>query len=664
MHYLLIFSVIIQISFCVFAREPETYVLFTNRKNELNVKRFGKFEKTSKQLLLTSFVENDDVETTDNNNGGNINILNYKTSSNSKECMDFDHLANNINTTLKVCVDLGNSLWFGGPERSEQLWPLNKFRMTEYPFVSTGEVESQAVLESYFLSSDGFYIHIDDSVPLFLDINGQYTQEKMCFTSKVQPPYRKTENRLKYRVCRYENAKIAHQKAINDVLGKPNSAPSSFLVKNPIWSTWAKYKTKIDSQKVLDYANQIVDNGYPKGQLEIDDDWETCYGSAEFNQNKFPYIKKLVSTLHDMGFQVSLWVHPFVQMNCDVFNELLDKKYFVNSTNGIVNTKWWNGVAGHIDFTNPYAARWWSNRLFKLLDYTKIDTLKFDAGESTWCPQLPVYYNNDLTYYPDNIVNAYIDTISQFGDRIEYRTARRVQKQGKFVRMIDRESRWNWKLGLQSLVTALLHFNMVGYPYVLPDMIGGNVYNDDKISEELFIRWMQANTFMPVVQFSIPPWDFGEKTAKICKKFWNLHLQYADVIVKLMENAVKNGDPINPPIWWIDPNDPTAFSIDDEFLLGEDILVAPVMVQNATKRNIYLPAGKWKDMNNPNEPLIDGKIWVYDYAADIEILPWFIRMNDEEEKLTSSASKISDFNQLKFKATIFVILMTLISYFL
>lgn len=115
-----------------------------------------------------------------------------------------------------------------------------------------------------------------------------------------------------------------------------------------------------------------------------------------------------------------------------------------------------------------------------------------------------------MTYYPDNIVNAYLKTIVTFGNSIEYRSSRRSQKFGCFLRMIDRESRWDFKLGLPTLVTALLQFNMIGYPFVLPDMIGGNGYNDKPPSKEMYIRWLQANLFMPAIQFSYTPWDFDQ----------------------------------------------------------------------------------------------------------------------------------------------------------
>lgn len=102
-----------------------------------------------------------------------------------------------------------------------------------------------------------------------------------------------------------------------------------------------------------------------------------------------------------------------------------------------------------------------------------------------------------------------------FGDGIEYRSSRRSQKFGRFLRMIDRESRWDFQLGLPTLITSLIHLNMVGYPFVLPDMVGGNGYNNTPPSKEMYIRWMQANTFMPAVQFSYTPWDYDQEVIVI-----------------------------------------------------------------------------------------------------------------------------------------------------
>lgn len=157
---------------------------------------------------------------------------------------------------------------------------------------------SRQVVESYFFNSDGFYIHVNDSVALFVDINGPRPGH-MCFTAKVVAPYRKHENVMRFRVCKFGDPREAHENAIRDFLGTPRAIPDPYVVENPIWSTWARYKYDVNTARVRSYAQEIVKNGFPRGTLEIDDKWETCYGSAEFNKTRFEDIKGLVKDLSE-----------------------------------------------------------------------------------------------------------------------------------------------------------------------------------------------------------------------------------------------------------------------------------------------------------------------------------------------------------------------------
>lgn len=94
-------------------------------------------------------------------------------------------------------------------------------------------------------------------------------------------------------------------------------------------------------------------------------------------------------------------------------------------------------------------------------------------------------------------------------------------------------------------------------------MIGGNQYGEDRITKELFIRWLQASTFMPSLQFSWAPWNFDEETVRISRKFTKLHEEYAPYIVERFKLAMDKGEPVNVPVWWIDEDDEEAQVIDD-----------------------------------------------------------------------------------------------------
>lgn len=170
--------------------------------------------------------------------------------------------------------------------------------------------------------------------------------------------------------------------------------------------------------------------------------------------------------------------------------------------------------------------------------------------------------NAPVEMHPIALTTAYLQFASQFGTIVEVRAGQNTQKLPIFVRMMDKDSKWTHKNGLATLIPALLHSNIVGYPFVLPDMIGGNGY-DDKPDKELFIRWLQANVFMPTLQFSYVPWDYDQETIEISRKFTKLHSMISDHIVHQMKTTVLTGEPVNLPIWWYDPEDIVAQQIDD-----------------------------------------------------------------------------------------------------
>lgn len=152
----------------------------------------------------------------------------------------------------------------------------------------------------------------------------------------------------------------------------------------------------------------------------------------------------------------------------------------------------------------------------------------------------------------------YAQTADSFGQSSTVRSVFHNQHLQLHVRMPQMESNWSWDNGLRSLIPRLLHYNMAGYSAVIPDVIGGSL--GPRPDKELFIRWAQAVTFMPVMQFGYSPWDYDQETTQICRNLTLLRfLNYADSSA-LDWNKYQ---PINAPIWWRSPSDRTAHPIDD-----------------------------------------------------------------------------------------------------
>ena len=160
------------------------------------------------------------------------------------------------------------------------------------------------------------------------------------------------------------------------------------------------------------------------------------------------------------------------------------------------------------------------------------------------------------------------------------------------------------------------------YLLLFKDMIGGNAYGGQHPDAQLFIRWTQLTAFLPTMQFSIPPWHYKDpNVTKICKNLVELHEKVVFPYLKYFADvSTQTAEPIIRPLWWIDNSDENTLFVDDEFLIGNNILVAPILEENSFQRNIYLPKGKWIYFNGT---IFNGPILLKGFNAPIEIIPYF-----------------------------------------
>jgi alpha-glucosidase (family GH31 glycosyl hydrolase) len=154
-------------------------------------------------------------------------------------------------------------------------------------------------------------------------------------------------------------------------------------------------------------------------------------------------------------------------------------------------------------------------------------------------------------------------------------------------------------------------------------MIGGNEY-DEKADAELMIRWTQLNALLPSMQFSLAPWDYGEESDLICRQYADLHTEFAPKILEIAGESIRDGLPIIRPVFWLAPSDEQALTCGDEFLLGDQFLVAPILTANTAQRNIYLPPGTWQDYGTNQE--FTGPVVLRDYPSALDVLPIFKRI--------------------------------------
>ncbi|XP_020652095.3 myogenesis-regulating glycosidase [Pogona vitticeps] len=500
--------------------------------------------------------------------------------------------------------------WYGGYEMSAQHWPLKLPGSQEpMPFVSSDVYSFRntfgGILERYWLSSKALAIKINDSVPFHLGFNA--TERSLTFQARYKDsPYAPPLGQhpfpeLRYQICLAPDITSVHKYMAKSFFKKPLRMPSEKMFRFPIWSTWAVYRKEIDQRKLLDFAQTIRRHHFKYSHMEIDDMYVQNYGDFDFDPAKFPRVTEMFEKLKEDGFDVTLWIHPFVHKDSKNFQVGIDNQLFVMEPMGAspAMVKWWNGVGAVLDFTNPATRVWFQSHLIQLRSKYGVSSFKFDAGEACYLPDPSKTFQPLLD--PSSWSKHYAEMAIPFYELAEVRVGYRSQHVPCFVRIIDRDSIWGHELGLKSIIPTVLTVSLLGYPYILPDMIGGNFLPNktegatDLPEKELYVRWLELAAFMPAMQLSIPPWFYDMEVMGIAQKFLQLRESLvAPLLLQVAGEIADSGDPLIRPIWWISPNDEVAHTIDSQFLIGDTLMVAPILERGKRQRDIYLPAGKWR----------------------------------------------------------------------
>lgn len=427
-----------------------------------------------------------------------------------------------------------------------------------------------------------------------------------------------------------DNLQTVYQHVSGTYFPSNGKIPDALLFTHPQYNTWIELMYDQNEKDILKYAQAIIDNGYPPGVLMIDDNWQENYGIWEFSPRRFTDPKGMIKKLHGMGFKVMLWVCPFVSADSTVYRQLAadgllifdpQKKQdilWANTSNKPAIIRWWNGASACLDLSNPKARDWFKARLDHLVTEYGVDGFKFDAGDADFYNDGVVSFNTKAT---PNDHSAYFAEVGLDYPLNEYRASWKMAGLPLAQRLRDKGHEWG---DLAKLIPDLLSQSVMGYAYTCPDMIGGGEYrsflNTAKIDEELVVRSAQVHALMPMMQFSVAPWRIlSEENNKICRNMAELHLKMGDKILKLANQASKTGEPIVKPMAMTFPGAGYEM-IKDQFVFGENTIVAPVVVKGARSRTVVLPKGEWR--------ADDGAVYqggqTIEIKAPLERLPYFV----------------------------------------
>lgn len=418
-----------------------------------------------------------------------------------------------------------------------------------------------------------------------------------------------------------ETLKDAYLYASREFFPPSGKTPDPLMFTRPQYNTWIELQYNQNEHDILKYAEDILKNGFPTGVIMIDDTWQDGYGTWKFDCEKFSDPKGLITKLHTLGFKVMLWVVPFVSSDSRNYRFLEKQKLLVfedseKTTPAIV--RWWNGASGLVDLSNPAGEKWFRDQLDVLVKDYGVDGFKLDAGD-------PEFYKTTWSSQ-DYDPNEHCESYARIGLDYPLNELRACWKMaGQPLAQRLRDKRHSWE-DLQALIPDMIALGLIGHQFGCPDLIGGGEWTSFQdsavLDEELIVRATQIHTLMAMMQFSVAPWRvLSRENLVICKKMALLHQQMGDEIMTLARECSVSGEPMVRNMEYEFPGQGYE-SIRDQFLLGGNILVAPVVVKGQRSRNVVFPAGKWQ---GDDGSVVAGPATIT-IEAPLERLPWYRKM--------------------------------------
>ena len=375
----------------------------------------------------------------------------------------------------------------------------------------------------------------------------------------------------------------------------------------PVWSfgTWMSRITYLSEADVREVASKLRSNRIPADVIHIDTgwfgvDWQCDY---KFAADRFSDPRKMISDLLADGFHISLWQLPYFTQFNKFYPELLEKGYFVRNADGSLP---YEDVC--LDFTNPDAVKWYQDKLRSLLEMG-VGAIKVDFGEGA--PLDGFYANGRGGKYEHNLYPVRYN-------KAVWEVTRDVQKPADAI--IWARSAWagsqryplhwggdaaNTDEAMLATLHAGLSFGLSGFSFWSHD-IGGFVQSTP---EDLYRRWLPFGFLSSHTRSHgappTEPWLYGEEFTDYYRSCAEMKYSLMPYIVSQARQCAQSGLPMLRAMFLEYPDDPVAWMVEDQYLFGSDILVAPIFEGDDTgeypanlhkyTRRVYLPGGKWVD---------------------------------------------------------------------
>jgi alpha-D-xyloside xylohydrolase len=390
-----------------------------------------------------------------------------------------------------------------------------------------------------------------------------------------------------------------------DLTGRAPETPEWSL---GVWISRAYYKT---AQESLEIAAQIREKKIPCDVFTLDGrawlDLKTRF-AFQWDPSRYPEPKKITAKIKSLGFRICVWEYPLVSIHNPIFRDLAQKGWLLTDKFGETYIYYWDmspfgkvltplPASGIFDFTNPEAYQWWAESHKALFD-SGIDIIKSDFGEQV--PDEAYAANGDNGRRLHNVYALLYNQCVYEASREYFAENAMVWARSGWTGSQRYPIQWggdpqaDWE-GLAGSIRGGLSWGMSGVPYYSHD-IGG--FYGGPPDPELYIRWAQAGVLGSHCRIHgigpREPWYFGEEAEEIVRKWLEFRYQLLPYLKQCVISASRTGLPMMRSMVLEFPDDRLSWQFDDQYMLGDTLLVAPV-IQPGGKKTVYLPKGRWYD---------------------------------------------------------------------
>ena len=509
-------------------------------------------------------------------------------------------------TGMKSVTFEGNAgeILMGAGERGHSLNlkgdTLTMYNRQNYGYTGTDpRISQMGISVPYFVSDSGYGVLFDDYNEGLLVLGDTIT-----YSSNTPKP-------LSYYFINGEKSIAGATEGYTLLTGRQGLPP--FWSLGYITSKYG-YHTQDEATGVID---TLKNHGYPVDGMVLDLYWygvETDMGRLEWNPEQWPDHKKMLSDMKDRGVNMVLISQPYINKKgaIDNYNLLSEKGMLVKDSLGNTHdVTTWVGDAGMFDVSNPETREWLWNRL-KSLTEEGVAGWWGDLGEPEVHPRTIVHANGETASQYHNVYGNEWSRIIYEGLRKDFPDMRPLLMMRGGTAGLQRYSVFPWTTdvsrswgGLQPQVKLMLSSGLSGLAYMSSDLGGFAVDPEHPTDEELYVRWVQMGAFTPSMrthaQQQPEPYHYPD-SENILKDYITMRYKWLPYNYTLAyENATK-GWPLARPLNFKGENPDAKYAeISDEYLWGDNVLVAPVMQAGARQRTVEFPAGKWISWHNPSQ---------------------------------------------------------------